>query len=45
MELTVSFEKNIESAHIRKTSRYRDLTSDITSKGWQVDCVAFEIGS
>ena len=45
MELTVSFEKNIESAHLRKTTRYRDLTSDIKNKGWQVECVAFEIGS
>ena len=45
VELTVSFEKNIESAHLRKTTRYRDLTSDIKNKGWQVECVAFEIGS
>ena len=45
MELTVSFEKNIESANLRKTSRYRDLTSDLRDKGWKADCVAFEIGS
>ena len=32
MELTVSFEKNIESAHLKKTSRYRDLTSDLIKK-------------
>ena len=45
MELTVSFEKNIESAHLKKTSRYRDLTSDLKNKGWVAECVAFEIGS
>ena len=45
MELTVSFQKSIESAHLRKTTGYRDLTSDIKKKGWQVECVAFEIGS
>ena len=45
MELTVSFQKNIESAHLRKTTRYRDLTSCIKNKGWQAECVAFEIGS
>ena len=44
-ELTVSFEKNIESAHLKKQTRYRDLTSDIKTKGWQVECVPFEIGS
>ena len=45
MELTVSFEKNIESAHLKKTTRYRDLTSDLKNKGWVAECVAFEIGS
>ena len=45
MELIVSFEKNIESAHLKKTSRYRDLPSDLRNKGWQADCVVFEIGS
>ena len=45
MELTVSFEKNIESAHLKKTSRYIDLTSDLKNKGWRAECVAFEIGS
>ena len=45
MELTVSFEKNIESANIKKTLRYRDLTSDLRSNGLQAECVAFKIGS
>ena len=41
----MSFEKNIESANIKKTLRYRDLTSDLRSNGWQAECLAFEIGS
>ena len=45
MELTVSFEKNIESANIKKTLRYRDLTSDLRNNCWQAECIAFEIGS
>ena len=45
LELTVSFEKNIESANIRKSSRYFDLTNNLKAKGWSADCVPFEIGS
>ena len=44
-ELTVSFEKNIDAAHARKASKYLDLTSDLRTKGWRVECVPFEIGS
>ena len=45
LELTVSFEKNIASANIRKSSRYFDLTNDIIKEGWTAYCVPFEIGS
>ena len=45
LELTGSFEKNIESANLRKSSRYFDLTNDLKEKGWSADCVPFEIGS
>ena len=44
-ELTVSFEKNIDSANIRKSIRYNDLTSDIKKRGWIVENTPFEIGS
>ena len=45
LELTVSFEKNAESAHLRKASRYHDLTQDIKKRGWLAECLPFEIGS
>ena len=45
LELTVSFEKNIEQAHLRKASRYNDLTQDIKKNGWLVECLPFEVGS
>ena len=45
LELTVSFEKNIDSANIRKSTRYFDLTKDLKAEGWLADCVPFEIGS
>ena len=32
-ELTVSFEKNADSANLRKSTKYIDLTSDIRSNG------------
>ena len=44
-ELTVSFEKNIESANLRKSLRYNDLASDIKKRGWSVENTPFEIGS
>ena len=44
-ELTVSFEKNAESANLRKSRRYMDLTSDLVQKGWHAENIPFEIGS
>ena len=44
-ELTVSFEKNFESANLRKSLRYNDLASDIKKRGWSVENTPFEIGS
>ena len=45
LELTVSFEKNAEKAHLRKASRYHDLTQDIKKNGWLAECLPFEVGS
>ena len=45
LELTVSFEKNIASANVRKSTRYFDLTKDIVDKGWTAYNVLFEISS
>ena len=44
-ELTVSFEKNADAANLRKSTKYVDLSSDISKNGWNVECVPFEIGS
>ena len=45
LELTCSFETNIESANLRKTKSYNDLKSDLQSKGWNVALVPFEVGA
>ena len=45
MELTCSFEKNIDSAHLRKTTNYLDLKTDIEGAGWNINLVPFEVGS
>ena len=45
LELTCSFEKNIESAHTLKSRKYNDLKSDLEDKGWTANLVPFEIGS
>jgi hypothetical protein len=45
LELTISFEKNIEAANARKSARYEDLCSDLRSAGWKTNLVPFEIGS
>ena len=41
----MSFETNIESAHIRKSVRYHDLKKDIENEGFEVDLIPFEVGS
>ena len=45
LELTCSFEKNIESAHIRKAKKYNDLKVDLERVGWVVQLIPFEVGS
>ena len=45
LELSVSFEKNIESANIRKSLRFRELTEDSRNKGWDTYNIPFEVGS
>ena len=42
-ELTVSFEKNADSANARKTLSYLDLTKDLTKRGWSAKNVPLEI--
>ena len=44
-ELTVSFEKNSDAAHARKTATFLDLITDLTQRGWSAENVPFEIGS
>ena len=44
-ELTVSFEKNADAAHARKTLSYIDLIYDLKERGWSAENVPFEIGS
>ena len=45
LELTCSFECNIEAANIRKTKNYNDLKADLEKAGWKVSLTPFEIGS
>ena len=45
LELTCSFECNIETANIRKTKNYNDLKADLEKSGWKVALTPFEIGS
>ena len=45
MELTCSFEKNIDTANLRKYTNYLDLKSDIEAAGWKTSLVPFEVGS
>ena len=43
-ELTVSYERNVDDANIRKTNRYAGLEADIESNGFECSTVCFEIG-
>ena len=45
LELTCSFEKNIEMAHLRKAKKYHDLKIDLEGVGWKVHLIPFEVGS
>ena len=45
LELTCSFERNINSANIRKLGKYQDLKKDIEKNGYSVTLLPFEIGS
>jgi hypothetical protein len=45
MELTCSFEKNIDSANFRKQTNYLDLKTDIEEAGWNVNLIPFDVGS
>ena len=45
LELTRSFECNIEAANIRKNKNYNDLKEDLEKAGWKVALISFEIGS
>ena len=45
LELTCSFEKNIDSANLRKSTNYLDLKTDIETAGWKTSLLPFEVGS
>ena len=45
LELTISFEKNINSANLRKGLRYHGLSQDLIERGWETENIPFEIGS
>ena len=45
IELTVSFELNIEKAHNYKCNKYAPLVSDIETNNYEVTYLAIEIGS
>ena len=45
LELTCSFESNIESAHIAKRKKYQDLKTDLEAQKYSVTLLPFEIRS
>ena len=45
LELTCSFESNIEAANLKKNRKYQDLKEDLESRSYNVILVPFEIGS
>ena len=45
IELTVSWETNIDDAFDRKNKRYARLCKDCRAEGWQVDCLPIEVGA
>ena len=44
-ELTCRFEKNIDSAYLRKNGNYNDLKSDLEEAGCTTSLTPFELGS
>ena len=44
-ELSIGYEKNLESANLRKFLRYHDLAADLKTAGWETDHLPFEVGS
>ena len=45
LELTCSFETNVNAAHTRKKERYAALTQDIIDNGYKCNNIPFEVGS
>ena len=45
LELTCSYETNIESANTYKSTKYNDLKKDLEKAGWKTKLIPFEIGS
>ena len=45
LELTCSFESNIDSANARKNRKYQDLKEDLEARSYNVTLMPFEIGS
>ena len=45
LELTCSFESNIDAAHVRKVGKYQDLKEDLEARNYKVTLMPFEIGS
>ena len=45
LELTCSFETNIEAANLRKMTKYSALKSDLEEKGYKCHLIPFEVGS
>ena len=45
LELTCSFEKNIEKANILKNLKYLGIKSDLEEAGWSCQLLPFEVGS
>ena len=45
IELTISWETNIDDAFNRKSKRYEHLCTQCEEEGWQADCFPIEVGA
>ena len=45
LELTVSWEENIETANERKREKYGDLVNECREQGWHATCEPIEVGA
>ena len=45
VELTVSWETNMDAAYDRKSTRYEPLVKRCEEEGWKTECLPIEVGA